>query len=274
MHVRTRTWFSFVVGAGLVLLAASRVAFFEPVENAALSLSAPIDSVLGEVTRPVADFLNNLTDINRLTGENQTLQEEIEALTAEVARLQESERELNQLQVFMDVRGVQPDESFVRANVFAREPSNARELIAIDRGRKDGVEENMAVLTLQGSLVGFVTRVLDDFAWVTLITDPESAVSARIQESRVEGVVAGATNGTLTMEFVERTADVKEGDLVLTSGVGGNHPPGEIIGTVVEVDQAAQELFQAVAVEPLADLAHLESVVVLTSFVSPELGQP
>lgn len=274
MHVRTRTWFSFVVGAGLLLLAASRVTFFEPVENAALTVSAPIDSALGEVTRPVADFLNNLTDINRLTDENQTLREETERLTVEVTRLQESERELHELQVFIDVRGVQTDETFVAANVFAREPSNAQELIAIDRGREDGVEENMAVLTLQGSLVGFVTRVLDDFAWVTLITDPESAVSARIQESRVEGVVAGSTNGTLTMEFVERTADVKEGDLVLTSGVGGNHPPGEIIGTVVEVDQAAQELFQAVTVEPLADLAHLESVVVLSSFVPQEPGLP
>lgn len=274
MHVRTRTWLSFVVIAGALLLLGSRFAFLDPLENAALNVTSPITSGLRSVTRPVADFVNNLTDINRLSDENHELREENERLRADLERLQEVEIEAQQLRQLLELRERGADDTFVEANVFLREPSNAKEAIAIDRGTEDGLAEGMIVLTRQGSLIGTVTDVLDDVAWVTLITDPASAVSARIQASRVEGVVVGEPDGSLRMEFVERTADVKEGDTVITSGVGGNYPPGELIGRVVQVDRAAQELFQAVKVEPLAGLQRLEAVLVLTSFRPLDAGSP
>ena len=274
MHVRTRTWFSFVVVASLLFLAGSRFAVFEPLESAVTAVAAPVESALGAATRPVADFVNNLTDINRLSDENRALQEENESLVAEISRLREVDRELLQLQELVDVRGNRPDERFLAANVFAREPNNQQDLVAIDRGSADGLQEEMMVLTRQGSLVGSISRVLEHTAWVKLITDQTSAVSALIQESRVQGVVVGAADGTLTMEFVEETADVKEGDLVTTSGVGGRHPSGELIGQVVEAERAAQQLFQQVRVQPLADLSRLESVLVLTRFLPLETGAP
>ena len=266
MQVRTRTWLSLVVAASLVFLAASRIAVFEPLENAALSVAAPVESALRDVTRPVADFVNNLADINTLTDENQALREENERLTGELGRLRESEREAQRLRELVNVRDVRPEDSFVEADVFAQEPNNQQQRIAINRGTSDGIAKDMIVLTRQGSLVGTVSEALDDVAWVTLITDPSSAISALIQASRVQGVVVGSTDGSLTLEFVEETADVKEGDLVLTSSLGGLYPPGEVIGQVVAVSPAAQELFQAVNVEPLGDLTRLESVLVLVSF--------
>jgi rod shape-determining protein MreC len=68
------------------------------------------------------------------------------------------------------------------------------------------------------------------------------------------------------MEFVSEAADVKEGDLVLTSGVGGRYPQDELIGQVVGVEKAAQDLFQSVRIKPLADLSRLEGVLVQTGF--------
>ena len=274
MRVRTRTWFSFVVIASLLFLAGSRLAIFEPLEDAVLSVAGPIESALRDGTEPLADFVNNLTDINRLSDENQSLREENARLVAELSRLRESETELQQLRQLLDLRGDRPGEQFVAANVFAREPSNLKDVVAIDRGTTDGVQEGMIVLTRQGSLIGSVTKALEHSAWVTLITDTSSAVSAMVQESRAQGVVAGSVDGTLTMEFVAETADVKEGDLVLTSGVGGRHPPGELIGQVVDVERTAQELFQSVRVQPLADLSGLEGVLVLGSFLPQKAGQP
>jgi rod shape-determining protein MreC len=270
MRVRTRTWLSFIVVAGVLLMAGSWFSVFDPLENAILSATAPIESALQDGTRPVADFVNNLTDVNRLSDENQNLREQNERLTEEVARLREVETINQQLQQFLDIRAVRGGDVFVSADVFARDPSNIDDAIAIDRGRADGLEEGMVALTLQGSLVGSVTKVLDDMAWITLITDPGSASEAVIQDSRVEGVVVGAADGTLTMEFVEETADVKEGDLVLTAAVGGRYPKGELIGKVVEVERGAQELFQEVRVQPLADLSRLETVLVLKSFLPVE----
>ncbi|MCH7718116.1 MAG: rod shape-determining protein MreC [Chloroflexi bacterium] len=273
MHVRTRTWFSVVVVASILFMAGSRFAFFEPLENAVLTVAVPIESALRDATRPAADFVNNLTDINRFSGENQALREENERQTVEIARLREVERDFTQLSLLVDIRQIRPEDVLVAASVFARDPSNLKDIIAINRGRADGLEEGMVVLTPQGSLVGSITRVLGDVAWVTLITDPNSAVSALIQESRTQGVVVGAADGTLTMEFVKETADVQEGDLVLTSGIGGL-PPGELIGRVVEVGQAAPELFQEVRVQPLADLSRLEKVLVLASFLPQEMIEP
>jgi rod shape-determining protein MreC len=143
-------------------------------------------------------------------------------------------------------------------------------MVAIDAGSSDGLKVGMVVLSRQGSLIGTVTQTLDDSAWVTLITDPSSAVSALVQNSRTQGVVAGGIDGDLSMEFVSETADVKEGDLVLTSGIGGGYPPDELIGQVIGVDKTAQELFQSVRIRPLADFSRLEGVLVQTSFVPRE----
>jgi rod shape-determining protein MreC len=132
----------------------------------------------------------------------------------------------------------------------------------------------MIVVTEGRSLVGSVSKVFDDYAWVTLITDPKSAVSAIVQESRAEGVVAGNYGGALNMEFVGQGAAVKQGDFVLTSGVGGGYPPGIVIGRVSTVQKADQDLFQSVHVDHLASLSSLDRVLVLTSFEPKRLEKP
>jgi rod shape-determining protein MreC len=274
VHVRTRTWLSFVVIAGLLFMAGSRLGVFDPLENAVLVAVAPVESALQDGTQPVADFVNNLTDINSLRDENRALREENERLVAQVSQFREVDAENQQWRQLLDVREARPEDRFVAASVFARDQTNTREAIAIDRGSSDGVREGMIVLTQQGSLIGSVSKVLADTAWVTLITDSTSAVSAVVQESRAQGVVAGEGDGTLTMEFVEETADISEGDFVLTSGLGGRHPAGELIGRVVDVERTAQELFQSVRVQPLADLSRLERVLVLESFTPQEPPPP
>jgi rod shape-determining protein MreC len=130
------------------------------------------------------------------------------------------------------------------------------------------------VVTEGGSLVGSITRVFDDYAWITLITDPDSAVSAMVQESRAQGVVAGSYSRRLTMEFLLQAAVVNKGDMVLTSGIGGDFPPGLVIGRVSAVESSRQEIFKNVTVEPLASLSRLETVLVLTSFLPVQLQGP
>lgn len=274
MRVRTRTWLGFVIALGVLLMGASYFSVLDPLENVILGITAPAEQALQRATRPVADTVNNITDVGRLSDENQRLQRDNERLYAQVAQSQEAEAALERLQQLQGVRQERADDSFVAASIIARDPSNAREVVAINRGSSHGLAEGMVVLTEQGSLVGSITEVLRDHAWVTLITDPSSAVSAMVQESRVQGVISGGTDGSLRMEFVEETADVQEGNLLLTSGIGGGHPQGEPIGRIVKVERAGQELFQEVEVQPLADLSRLESLLVLESFVPVEVTPP
>ena len=274
MRVRTRTWFSFVVAASLLFMVASRFAVFDPLEDAVLTITGPVEAGLRDATDPLADFVNNLTDINRLTGENRALRDSNERLRVENARLTEAERDLRQIEQLLSVREGSADDLLVPASVFLREPGNLRAMVAIDKGKSDGLAEGMVVLTSQGSMIGSITNVLEHVAWVTLVTDQTSAVSAMVQSSRVQGVVAGGPDGSLTMEFVQETADVKEGDVIVTSGIGGRHPQGELIGQVVEVESSPQELFKSVHVQPLADLSRLEDVIVLQSFLPLEADAP
>jgi rod shape-determining protein MreC len=255
-------------------MAASRFAVLDPVENATLDVTSPVQATLRSVTRPTADWVNNLTDAGRLSSENQRLRTENERLTNELARAREEAAAQQQAQEVAEVRAAFPEQQFVVGSVISRDASNVRSIIGIDQGRSDGVREGMIVVSEGSSIVGTVSKTFDDYAWVTLITDPKSAVSARVQESRAEGVVSGNYGGELEMEFVGQGALVKEGDFVITSGVGGTYPPGFTIGRVGTVETREQELFQRVTVAPLAALSDLETVMVLTTFEPQDLQRP
>lgn len=274
MSSRTGVWTLAVVALAVFLLTLSRTGVLGPLENVSLTLFSPLQDALTRVSEPAADFVSDIGRTDELSDENQALRAENERLNAEVARLRENEIRLQQLAQLLQVKETHPEELFLAANVFAREPSNVKEMVAIDRGKRDGVREGMVVVTEGGSLVGRVTRVFDDYAWATLITDPNSAVSAMIQESRAQGVVSGSYSRRLSMEFLRQAAVVHEGDMVLTSGIGGGFPPGLVIGRVSAVESSPQEVFKDVTVEPLASLSRLETVLVLTSFTPLQLEGP
>ena len=274
MTSRTFAWTGFLAIAAFILMAASRLTLLDPVENVTLNLTTPLQQVLSDTTRPVADWVNNFTDAGALSRENKELRAENERLTTELSRAREDAVELQKLRDLAAVREQFPDDSFLTSSVIARDSSNARSMVAIDLGSGDGVREGMVVVTEGRSLVGTVTRTFDDHAWVTLITDPKSAVSAMVQESRAEGVVAGNYGGELVMEFVGQGAPVKEGDFVVTSGIGGGYPAGIVIGRVASVETTQQDLFQDVNVAHLASLSSLEDVLVMTSFEPRTLETP
>ena len=274
MTARTLIWTGFIAIVAFMLMASSRLAVFDPVENLTLNVTSPAQTTLHAATRPIADWVNNITDAGSLSSENTRLRDENERLTSDLTRAREDAVQQQAQQDLNAVRAQFPNDSFLAADVVSRDATNVRAIIAIGRGRSDGVREGMIVVSEGRSLAGRVSKVFDDYSWVTLITDPKSAVSAIVQESRAEGVVAGNYDGSLNMEFVGQGAAVKQGDFVLTSGVGGGYPPGVVIGRVANVRKTDQDLFQSVHVDHLASLSNLEHVLVLTSFQPTTLEKP
>ena len=274
MTARTLAWTSFIAIAAFALMAGSRLTVLDPVQNVSLTITAPVQNAMHDATRPVADWVNNFTDANGLSRENKQLRGDNERLTNELARAREDSVQARNAQDLQAIRAQFPDDTFLAANVVARDSSNVRSVVAISRGSNDGVKVGMIVVTEGRSLVGTITKVYADYSWATLITDPKSAVSAMVQESRAEGVVAGNYDGRLNMEFVGQGAAVKNGDFVITSGIGGGYPPGIVIGRVAEVRKTEQDLFQTVHVDHLASLSQLEQVLILTSFLPKTLQQP
>ena len=274
LTARTSAWFVSVTGAGLLLLALSAIGLLSPVQGASRTLLSPFQGALRAVAQPIADIVQNFGDVRALTEENERLQAETERLNAELARLREESTRLEELERLLDVKQSLSNQDFLPASVFARDPSNLRELIAINRGKSDGLKVGMPVVTEGRTLVGTVTKVESNHAWITLVTDVDSAVSSLILESRAQGVVSGGYNRRLSMEFVTQEAAVKEGDTVVTSGQGGSYPSGLIIGRVTGLAGNKQELFRQITVQPLASLSRLETVLVMTSFAPVRVTTP
>jgi rod shape-determining protein MreC len=134
--------------------------------------------------------------------------------------------------------------------------------VLIDRGRGHEVSSGMPVVTDSG-LVGLVTAASSHAARVMLLLDRQSAVDGMIQRSRARGIVRGTGSGALEFTFMVRGDDVKPGDEVITSGVGGVHPKGLRVGRVTEVQADASSLLHTATVQPAADFGRLEQVFVM-----------
>ncbi len=263
-----------MMGTALVLIAMSTAGILRPVEDASYTVIAPAEGLLRAIASPLADIVTNFGDIRDLTRQNDQLRTENERLEAQIARLREEATRREELERLLEVKQAIANQDFLAAQVIARDPSNLRQVIAIDRGKGDGIKTGMPAVTEGRTLVGTVTRVEGDHAWITLVTDVDSAVSAIVLESRAQGVVSGGYSRRLAMEFVAQDAAVKEGDTVVTSGLGGSYPAGLVVGRVTGIGGSRQEVFRKVTVEPLASLSRLETVLVMTSFIPVKIPVP
>ena len=132
----------------------------------------------------------------------------------------------------------------------------------INRGSSSGIREGMAVVAADG-VVGQTVKVTASTARVLLLTDHASGIAATIQRSRARGVVKGKGEMLCALEFTTREEDVKVGDTVITSGIGGVFLKGVPIGEVTMVKRGEYGIFQTVSIRPAVNLAHLEEVLVV-----------
>src|SRR6266576_2943777 len=152
------------------------------------------------------------------------------------------------------------------AEVIARDSSSWWRTLTINRGRRDAIETDMPVVTDVG-LVGKTTTVSDTISVVLLISDESCRIASSVEGSREQGIVSGerVTGGLtpfLDLNFLSKQADLKPGQKVYTSGVGGVFPSGLLIGAVKSF--RVRELDGQAQLTPVVDLSHLEDVFVVT----------
>ena len=233
-----------------------------------------VDRGLLAMTGPVQGGLSSVIDAGRsvFTGyfalvgaaeENERLARELAAARAAVAELGELRLENDRLRRLNALRDRQSGEA-VGATVIGRSTSARFRTVRIDQGTESGIEPGDAVLSVDGA-VGQILRAGAGHADVLLLTDGLSAAGARIQDTRLRAVAAGDGGGTLQLGFVPRTdrGDVKEGDLVVTSGDDGVFPPGVPLGRIAAIDMPETGLFLEVEVAPAASLDRLEELLVV-----------
>lgn len=269
---RTASWLVTVALIALAGFFMSAVGLAGPLRAGTQVVAAPVMGGVAGVTRPFVDFVGNVGSYGEIRGENRELRLENERLRADLARVREEQARAADVDELLNLRGQRPAETFVFAAIVGRDPNPLRDVIAIKRGTNDGVREGMAVLGRGGALVGTVERAEDGMAWVRLITDPRSDVNAVVQESRAQALASGQPGGKLAMQFLAQGVEVKPGDTVLTSDLGGSYPRGYVIGRIKNVEGGTLDVFKQAEIEPIVRLSSLETVAVLTSFQPLKLG--
>ena len=142
--------------------------------------------------------------------------------------------------------------------------------MTIDKGSSDGFAINMPVCNSAG-VIGQIIEVSANTSTVRLITDENSGVSAMVQSTRAQGILQGQPDGTLRLEYVTTDADVQEGDIIVTSGIGGVYPKGLPLGTVSTVVREENATYYTITVTPASsDTENNEEVLVITSLTSDQ----
>ena len=265
---RRRAVLGLLVAASLILVTASFGDGLRSIERGALEVLGPIQEGASSVLKPVRDAAGWVGDTLDAKGEVEDLREERDALRrqliAERGALQQNE-ELRAL-VNMDRRLSLDQQGLVGARVYGRSPTVWYSTVTVDKGTSDGVREGDPVINGAG-LVGRVRIATGSRSQVLLITDGDSGVSAKINESGATGIVETAVGdpNDLRLNYLGRNDVAREAQTIVTSGSTSQRypsffPEGIPIGRITDVDEDEG----TVHVRPFADLRRLEFVQILT----------
>jgi rod shape-determining protein MreC len=245
-------------------------------QSAASSVLRPFEIAANRVARPFKDVYGWTADIFHAKSENEKLREDIEKLRQENIRTSEAIQERDALRRLLRVQRSPAYEDFastaVTAEVMSNPISQFDQTMVIAAGRTSGIRVYDAVVTERG-LVGQVSKVLRDTALVTLLTDKDSAVTAKDHQTGAIGIVrhSQGPEDLLFLDRVFKTKVVNKGDLVVTAGkqsgkrLSSFYPRGIPIGQVTKVGQTDVDPFQDVQLMPFVDFTSLDYVLVLAS---------
>lgn len=227
----------------------------------AISLVAPFQKMIVGTARYFRGVWEHYFFLISVVEENETLREELRQARASKNRYEEALLANQRLRRLMALEEKMP-ETLIAAQVVGKDPSPWFQTVVLDKGTVDGVAKGQPVINPEG-VVGLVTEVTRHYAKIMLITDPNSAVDAVIQNTRARGIVKGGTSGYCVLNYVQRKHDVTVGQAVVSSGMDGIFPKGMPIGAVATVVKQDAGIFQGVTVQPYVDFERLEEVLVV-----------
>ena len=246
--------------------------------------SGPIHSVRGAVsvvTTPVrvlgslvatpfnaaGNVMGNLTASQETLSE---LREQNAELTAQVAELSESKKTSERLESLLNLQSTYSLTS-TAARIIGNSSDAWSRAVTIDKGTAAGFSCGMAVCN-SGGVIGQIVEVSATTSTVQLITDEGSGVSAMIQSTRAQGMLQGQPDGSLRLSYVSTESDVKVGDIVITSGIGGVYPKGLPLGTVSSVEKSDNDVYYTIVVRAQSTAENNEEVLVITSLTDDQIA--
>jgi len=257
---KRKTILVIVVGIAIVL---SLNFFQKEVKGFFYSISSPIQKSLWQAGNNVSGFFDGVFQSKELKKESEQLQLRIQELLAENISLKEFQQENEALREALEI-GLSEEFRLSLADIVGKDIG--QDSILINQGAKHGLAESMPVVTEQKVLLGRITEVYEKFSRVTLVSNKNSSFDIKLAESNVVGVIKGQGGLKLFLDFVAQDEEVKEGDLIVTSALGGIYPKGLLVGFIKEVKQSDVKPFYEIAVSSFFDIDSITSVFVILNF--------
>src|SRR5690242_17811564 len=223
----------------------------------------PVEKMLVSAGHFFRNGWHNYADLRDVRKQNKELQDQVNRLQMEQARLKQDADQARRLQVLLDFK-----EKFiaktVAAQVIATSGTEQSRLITIDKGSNDHIKVDMPVITPDG-IVGKVKEVFPLSSQVLLINDHDSGAGVILESSRLQGIIKGTPLGELQINDIMSDEKVEPGERVVTSGGDRIYPKGYAVGTVISsTPDRENDPFLAIKIKPAADLSRLEEVLVIT----------
>ena len=273
---RNGLWVLFAVAVIAVSLAV--MSFFtttsSPLANAAQVITSPFRTAF----TAVADWLNDkqayYADYKALEEENQELRDQIAKMERSVRQAEADSAENKRLRELLNLRPQEEKWELESATILERSSSNWTRSFTLSKGTDCGIAVHDAVITSEGFLVGTVSKVGTNWCTVLCITDTDTSLGALVFRTDEIGVAEGdfqlMDEGQLKLSYLSPEAQLLNGDLIVTSGLGGYLPSGLVIGSVEEVKLDDSGSTQYAVLSPSADFDALTEVFVIKDFTVVE----
>ena len=232
-----------------------------------------VTNILGRMlaypANSVNDFMESISNLTNTYQENQTLKQKVETIYELEVQLNDLKKDNEKMKEALKLQDTLNDYTLINATVIARNPDTWRDIVTINKGANDGLIPQMSVMSDNG-LVGKVLDVNPTSARVALLSNNDNTlvrVAAMIQGEKesIYGTLTGYDHekNILIMSQIQATQEIKVGDKVVTSGLGGVSPSSLYIGTVEEVAMDRFGFYKEVRIKPAADTNDVRYVTVV-----------
>lgn len=203
--------------------------------------------------------------------ENIKLRKELAEARSKASRCEELEIANERLRGYLNFRN-KVEKPSIAAEIIGHDPSPWHSSLVVNRGSDDGVAKGDAVLVPEG-VVGQVVETASDYSRIMLVLDRNSSVDSLVQRSRARAILKGGIDAGCRLEYALRKQDIREGDVIITSGLDGVYPKGIGIGTVSKVTVKGPGVFQDIEVQPYVDFSRIEEVIIFLNSAPGESPQ-
>ena len=250
---------------GLITLTVSRDD--KGLESGAGSTLNPVQKVAYGFNRGVKDFVDFFLNFSDVRDENKELKKENDKLKAEIDEYSKLKEENERLQKVLNFKDEKNNYDYIGTNIIGISGDSILNGYIVDRGKDDGIEKGMVVISADG-LVGQVSSVGKNWAIVQCIVNENVKVAVMVDSTRENtGILQGYkdyfNNNLAKVLNLPMDSEVKEGDVIVTSGLGGYYPKEIKIGEVVSVEEDRVRVMKSAIVKPYVDFNKIEELFIV-----------